>query len=232
MYDSISRRNTFALSMAAAAVLGLSTAVISSASPPVDKFSFSESQKDTLSCSNKTLGSCEIFTTGKYSAKGLVFAGVTNIFELIAAEKTNANIQVTVGSSTFGGRIGDASKVNLHSATATFDLKDVDCAKTPCKTNVHGTVKFSLSTKGLSVAISTKTGATANETFEDSIITSAFASTNSAFTTNIDVAVVVDGVHTDAFSVGVSGTATTKTAIKNGGTNELNSVKVKSTGIL
>jgi hypothetical protein len=226
MFSNRSWKNSFSLSIAAVTLLGLSTAKVHAAS---DSFSLSESQKDALSCSNKTSESCEIFTTGKFSAKGLVFVGNTNVFELISAEKTNAIIQIHIGTNTFGGLVGDAAKIGSHNAT--FNLTDIDCAKSPCKTNVHGTVKVSLSTKGLSVAVSTKTGATANEAFENSIIANAFATNNAAFTTNIDVSVVVDGIHTDAFVVGVSGIATTKTTIKNGGTNDLDSVKLKSTGI-
>ena len=67
---------------------------------------------------------------------------------------------------------------------------------------------------------------------EDSVIADDHATDNAAFTDTIDVSISINsGSFVDSFTVGVSGVAATKSSSKNGGTFNLNSVKVKSTGI-
>ena len=191
-----------------------------------DTFSFSESQKDVLTCSNKTSESCETFTSGKFTTKALFFSGQTNVLVQLSV---NDDIDVVIGGFEFEDVISNGK---LGKGTATFNLTDVDCSKTPCKTNIHGRVTFKVSAKGFEVDVSTKTGATANETFEDSVIANDHATDNSTFNDTIDVSISVNsGAFVDSFTAGVSGTATTKASTKNGGSFNLNSVKVKGTGL-
>jgi len=210
----------------AGALIGVAgIASIRAGSAPTDAFSFSESQKDVLACSNTTSESCETFTSGKFSVKALFFAGDTNTLRSITESST---VDLIVGGFSFNTVISDAVKISK--GTASFVLTDVDCATTPCKTNTHGMVVMKLSSKGLAVDVSTKTGATADETFENSVVANGFATNNAPFTSDIHVSLVVNGVSTDSFFIGVSGVATTKATSKNGGTFDLHSVKVKSTG--
>ena len=226
MFRIHSRKSLFTSSIIAVALWGVCSVNVRAAATPTDTFSLSESQKDSLVCSNKTSESCDTITTGKVSAKALFFAGDTNA---LAAVGLGTDFDITIGNFEFASVIGSGK---LSHNSATFALTDVDCAKTPCKTNTHGTVKLQITKKGLSISVSTKTGATADEQFESSVIADDHATDDAAFTDTIDVSIIINGGSSaDSFTVGVSGVAATKSTSKNGGSFDLNSVKVKSTGI-
>jgi len=212
MFSGYSWKNSFSSSIAAVALLSVCSINVRAAS---DTFTFSEAQKDSLVCSNKTSESCDTITTGTFAVKALFFAAdPSTVLSITPADE----LDVTIGDWEFSGAIEDTK---FTKTSATFELP-----------NKAGTVEFTRSTKGLGVSVKAKTGATETEELQPSVIANAHATDNAAFTDTIDVSISINsGVFTDSFTVGVSGVAVTKPTVKDGSTFDLNSVKVKSTGI-
>jgi hypothetical protein len=208
------------LTITAAVLLGLGGLQARAAS---DRFTFMESQKDSLSCSNKTDNSCTVYTVGKFTAKILFFAGAPP--DILVDD----SVTVTINNWSFTDVISNGKDTT---DTATFELTDLNCSKDPCKTNEHGTVEFKRSPAGITVTVKTKTGATADDTYEVSPVANEHATDNSAFTDEFTVGINVNSSqYTDAFTGQVAGRAATKPTKKDGGTFDLNTVSCKSTGI-
>jgi hypothetical protein len=189
-----------------------------------DSVTFSETEKDSVKCT-KDLG-CDSFTTGKFTMKGLFFTNVdlTQFTDLLA---TDTELDVTVGDWSGGGLLGDDPKYQNGGTKATIPLTDSNSCSG--KDVTHGTIKFSSSSKGVAITVSTKTGFTACDDYESSAIADAEAGQTGTVTTNVTVSIdMFNGLTelTTNIDVNVTGTASVKSVVKNGETNDLNSVKV------
>lgn len=187
---------------------------------------------------------CDSFTTGKFSVKAVLLSGA-DLSWLAALLDPSTDIAINVGNWSFFGVLGDDPKYVAGASKAKFKLTHQKCnSNDVCKDVTHGTISLSGSaTKGITVAISVKTGATFNddEEFESSAIASQHAddtgdvpgtSTNitDVITASIDIG---DGAITDSVDINIAGTVSTKgLTAKDTSEFDLNSVKVKSTGIV
>jgi hypothetical protein len=189
-----------------------------------DSVTFSESEKDSLKCTTGT--GCDTTTTGKFTMKGLFFTGVNlSAFQDLLA--TDTELDVTVGDWSGGGLLGDDPKYQNGGSKATIPLTDSNSCSG--KDVTHGTIKFSGSSKGVAITVSTKTGSTACDDNESSAIADAEAGQTGAVTTNITVSIdIFNGLTelTTNIDVTVTGTASVKSVNKQGDAFDLNSVKV------
>ena len=217
MFHNRSLGGLFKSSVLLIAVLGLSSSKGWS-----DSITFSESQKDTVKCAKG--GSCDTFTTGKFSMKGLFFTGV----DLVPHEGLlvpGTKLDVTVGDWSGSVLFGDDPKYKSGGTKATINL--IDTSSCTEKDVTHGTIKFSASSRGVSIAVSTKTGSSACDDNEISAIADEDAGETGAVTNIVNVSVDIgNGTLATNIDVTVIGIASVKTLIKNGETNDLNSVKV------
>jgi hypothetical protein len=219
MFDKRSLGGVFKSSMLVVAILALCSSKGWS-----DSVTFSETEKDSVKCT-KDLG-CDSFTTGKFTMKGLFFTNVdlTQFTDLLA---TDTELDVTVGDWSGGGLLGDDPKYQNGGTKATIPLTDSNSCSG--KDVTHGTIKFSSSLKGVAITVSTKTGSTTCDDYESSAIADAEAGQTGTVTTNVTVSIdIFNGLTelTTNIDVNVAGTASVKSVVKNGETNDLNSVKV------
>jgi len=189
-----------------------------------DTVSFSESQKDTLKCVKN--GPCNTFTTGKFTMKGMFFTDVdlTQYIDLLA---TDTELDITIGDWLGGGQLGDDPKYHNGGTKATINLVDTSSCTSGQVT--HGSIKFSASLRGVSITVSTKTGSTGCDDYEDSAIADEDAGDSGSVTNTVGVSIALSNGTTHLntnLNVNVVGSASVKTVIKNGETNDLNSVKV------
>ena len=219
MFHNRSLGGLFKSSVLLIAVLGLCSPKSWS-----DSITFSESEKDTLKCTTDT--GCDTTTTGKFTMKGTFFTGV----DLAAFRDllvTNTELDVSVGDWSGGGLFGDDPKYKNGGTKATINL--IDTSSCSDKDVTHGTIKFSGSSKGIAIAVSTKTGSTACDDYEDSAIADEDAGETGAVTNIVTVSVDIfndaDELSTN-IDVTVIGVASVKSVVKNGETDDLNSVKV------
>jgi hypothetical protein len=156
--------------------------------------------------------------------KGTFFTGVDLVpFEGLLVPGTK--LDVTVGNWSGSVLFGDDPKYKNGGKKATIPLLDTNDCK--AKNVTHGTIKFSGTSKGIQITVSTKTGDTACDAFEDPAIVSDFAGDSGAVTGVVSVAVDIgNGTLATNLDVTVIGSASVKTVIKNGETNDLNSVTV------
>jgi hypothetical protein len=203
-------------------------AVLSLCTPKIwsDSISITESEKDSLKCTNKV--SCGTLTTGKFAMKGKFFTerDLSNL-----SIDTNTALDVTIGHWSKHLTFADASKfkVGNQSLSATFSLTDTNSCKT--KDVTHGTIKIQGSSKaasnGIQITVSTKTGDTACEAFEDPAIVGDFAGDSGSVTGVVAVGIDIgSGTVATNINVTFSGSASVKTVVKNGLTNHLDSVTV------
>jgi len=187
-----------------------------------DSITFSESQKDAVKCI--TGEGCDTTTTGKFSMKGLFFTGVNlDPFEGLLVPGTK--LDVTVGDWSGSVLFGDDPKYKNGGTKATISL--IDSNSCTDKLVTHGTIKFSATSKGVGVTVSTKTGSSACDEFEDSAIADEDAGETGTVTNIVNVSIDIgNGTLATNIDVTVIGVASVKTLIKNGETNDLNSVKV------
>lgn len=189
-----------------------------------DSITFSESQKDTLKCT--TGAGCDTFTTGKFTMKGLFFTSVdlTGFSDLLA---TNTELDVSVGNWSGSALLGDDPKYKNGGTKATIRLIDTNSCTD--KVVSHGTVKFSGTSKGVGITVSTKTGSSACDDSEASAIADENAGDTGAVTNIVAVSVDIFNGATELstnIDVTVIGVASVKSTVKNGETNDLNSVRV------
>lgn len=210
-----------------------------------DTVTFSESQKDTAKCvSDQGDVSCDSFTAGKFTVKAVLLKGA-DLSGLAALLDPSTDIAINVGNWSFSGVLGDDPKYVAGASKAKFNLTHQKCDNNDvCKDVSHGTISVAGSaTKGITVSISVKTGTTFGDTeeFETSAIAGQHADdTGDVPGTSADIADVItvsldigDGTITDSVDINISGSVSTKgVTTKDASEFDLNSVKVKSTGIV
>jgi hypothetical protein len=189
-----------------------------------DSVTFSESEKDSLKCTTDT--GCDTTTTGKFTMKGLFFTGVDlSAFQDLLV--TNTELDVIVGDWSGSGFLGDDPKYKNGGTKATINLIDTNACNN--KDVTHGTIKFSGSSKGIAITVSTKTGSTACDDYESSAIADEDAGETGVVTNTVAISIDIfndaDELTTN-IDVAVTGSASVKSVNKQGDVFDLNSVKV------
>lgn len=186
-----------------------------------DSISFSESQKDTQKC---TTDGCDVVTTGKFTMKGLFFTGV-DLVPLESLLVPGTKLDVTVGNWSGSVLFGDDPKYKNGGKKATINLIDTNVCNN--KNVAHGTIKFSGSSKGVAITVSTKTGSTACDDFEISAQADDDAGQTGLVTNIVNVSVDIgNGTLATNIDITVIGSASVKSVVKSGETNDLDSVRI------
>jgi hypothetical protein len=176
----------------------------------------SETLKEKLVC---TKGStCTVVRTGTFKVSGEAFEGE----DLDPGEFDESSIVVfEIGDLSYNGTLGDDPKYVAGAKSATFVVSHVDSVTGKTVIDVKITLKPGSS--GVKISASGKISDSQSPILADNYA----GTTNSSISTNIS-AFVQMGAHTDSLSGTIGGTASIKTMIKNGETNNLSSVKLKS----
>jgi hypothetical protein len=176
---------------------------------------FSETLKDKLVCSSGS--TCTVERTGKFKATAVAFEG-RNLDPSEFDESTP--IEFEAGDLSFDGFLGDDPKYVAGDSSATFLITHVDPDTGKTVTDVK--ISLKQGSGGMKIVASGKIS-----DFQPPLLAGSFAGTTGPISTNVTASITL-GTNTDSVSGTVIGTASVKSVAKNGETNDLSTVKIKS----
>ncbi len=174
----------FKLLLILPALLALSSPNASAAAKPLPVLTFSETWNDKVACTGSNSQGdldCETYSLGKFTVKAVLS---TN--DLGAAVDPNqfdgtTTFDITLGDYFFSDTLGDAPGYVAGASKATFLLTNTLCTASdnnnslPCPSKVYETIALTITSNGITVSISAKTGTDANgNTFETPIDADSF----------------------------------------------------------
>ena len=218
--------------------VALTLALLTLMASPVcagDSLKLKEAHKHALKCTNQDGDSwCDMMAPGSISVKAKVFTDGS-------ANPTNYNadtyVVLSVGDFYWEGYLGDDPKYVSGGSRATFSLThEVWNDKTgESKVVTHGKISLGISSKGLTVSVSTKTGDVLVP-YDDLGASSVIApyhddDPDGSFTDLITASISVGDQSTSA-DVAIAGTVKHKTAVKNGEPWDLVSIKLQGVPVV
>ena len=203
--------------------------------------SFSETWADKVACTGSNSRGdldCEPYSGGKFTVKAVITPNDFGAAIDPSQFNGDTTFDITVGDYSFSDTLSDAPGYVAGATKAKFLLSGDLCSakdntdSLPCPTKVYETITLTMSTKGVTVSISAKTGSDANgNTFESAIDADSFdGNATGPVTDTLSFEMDLGSLSVSSSILPVVGTVATKTVTdKSGGSDTLSNVKIKGT---
>jgi hypothetical protein len=202
---------------------------------------FSETWADKVACTGSNSQGdldCEPYSGGKFTVKAVITPNDFGAAIDPSQFNGDTTFDITVGNYSFSDTLSDAPGYVAGASKAKFLLSGDLCSakdntdSLPCPTKVYETITLTMSTKGVTVSISAKTGSDANgNTFESAIDADSFdGNATGPVTDTLSFEMDLGSLSVSSDILPVTGAVVTKSVTdKSGNQDTLSNVNIKGT---